>query len=290
MKTVSEIFKDAQEKSKSVLSYEIFPPKGELTLDAAHSIVSKLSSYSPGFISVTCSAGGSDNNQSTNQIAALIQDDFGLTSIAHITCVGATDKSFESSIADLKAKGIRNVLALRGDLPHHAKPLHFLYAKDIIPALKDRGFCVGAAAYPEGHITCDSPKANIDHLKAKCDAGADFFVTQLAFDNDCIYRFIEDVRAAGIDKPLAIGIMPFLSKSQISRMVFMCGASLPSAVIKLLAKYENDPTALRQAGIEYACKQMSDLAEAGVDGIHTYTMNHDDIASQTYAAIHGKCL
>lgn len=290
MNTVSEIFKDAKREGKAALSYEIFPPRGELTLDAASTILSKLSSYNPGFISVTCSAGGSDNNQSTNRIAALIQDGFGLTSIAHITCVGATDASLKSSIADLKAKGIKNVLALRGDLPNHSKPLNFPYAKDIIPILKDEGFCVGAAAYPEGHITCDSPKANMDHLKAKCDAGADFFVTQLAFDNECIYRFIEDVRGAGIDRPITIGIMPFLSKSQISRMVFMCGASLPSTVIKLLAKYEDDRVALRQAGIEYACRQMHDLAEAGVDGIHAYTMNHDDIASQTYETLRGKCL
>ena len=151
--------------------------------------------------------------------------------------------------------------------------------------LADAGFCVGAAAYPEGHIDCIDPKVNIEHLKEKVDAGASFLVTQLFFDNDYFYRFRERCTSARIYAPITCGIMPFLSKHQIQRMVFMCGASLPSPIIKLLARYEDDPASLRAAGIEYACKQLVDLEEHGADGLHVYTMNHPDIARACTEAI-----
>ena len=144
---------------------------------------------------------------------------------------------------------------------------------------------MGAAAYPEGHIDCLDPRENIRHLRAKQDAGADFFITQLFFNNDDFYRFREAAESAGVAAPISCGIMPFLGKSQIQRMVFMCGASLPSPIIKLLARYEDDPASLRAAGIEYACKQLVDLEEHGADGLHVYTMNHPDIARACTEAI-----
>ena len=137
---------------------------------------------------------------------------------------------------------------------------------------------MGAAAYPEGHIDCLDPRENIRHLRAKQDAGADFFITQLFFNNDDFYRFREAAESAGVTAPISCGIMPFLGKSQIQRMVFLCGSSLPAPIIKLLAKYEDDPASLRQAGIEYACNQLVDLGRHGVDGLHVYAMNQPDIA------------
>lgn len=267
-------------------SIEIFPPKGQLTLDAAREMVAGMAQAHPDFISVTCSAGGSGNGSQTVEVASLIQNEVGIPSVAHLTCVNSSRETVETAIAAMKAAGITTVLALRGD--PIKKPAAsciaaagtpgFAHATDLIPLLKDAGFCVGAAAYPEGHIDCLDLQADVEHLKRKQDAGADFFITQLFFDNDDFYRFRERARAAGITRPITCGVMPFLGKSQIERMVFLCGSSLPSPIIKLLARYEDDPVALRQAGIDYACKQLVDLGRNRVDGVHVYSMNHPDIA------------
>ncbi len=285
MNTIEDIFTTARDAGKQPVSFEIFPPKGELSLEAAREVADRLSQLAPDFISVTYSAGGSGNKQATAEIAAMIQDEFSVPAIAHLTCAGASEESIDQAIADMSARGIRNVLALRGDLPDGKEPTVFRYAKDLIPKLVEAGFCVGAAAYPEGHIACDSVKLNIEHLKQKQDAGAKFLVSQLFFDNDYFYRFRERAEEAGISIPITAGIMPFMSKQQIQRMVFMCGASLPSPIIKLLARYEHDPESLKQAGVEYACRQLTDLQEHGVDGLHVYTMNNPAIARAAACAL-----
>lgn len=275
-------------QKKQPISFEIFPPKGELSFDNARGVVYVLSELEPDFISVTYSAGGSGNAGATKHIASMIQDEFSIPSVAHLTCLSLTKAGMEEKIAEMRAAGIENVLALRGDKIPGVETRDFTFAKDLIAPLRDAGFCVGAAAYPEGHIECDSPVANIEHLKQKQDAGASFFVTQLFFDNDYFYRFREAADAAGITVPITCGIMPFMSKAQISRMVFMCGASLPSPIIKLLARYEDDPVALREAGIEQASRQLVDLRDHGVDGLHIYTMNRPDIARANMAALRSR--
>lgn len=271
---VDEVFATVEQP----VSFEIFPPKGQLTLDAARSVVSDLAQLSPNFISVTCSAGGSGNSSQTNEIAAMIRGDHAISSVAHLTCQGLSEEDLHEKIRSMREIGVENVLALRGDPVPGMKASPYHYAKDIIPTLAEAGFCVGSAAYPEGHIDCLDFSQSIIHLKQKQDAGASFFVTQLFFDNQVFYRFREEAQKAGITIPITCGIMPFLSKDQVSRMIFMCGASLPSPIIKLLARYEDDPKALRQAGIEYACGQLEDLAANGADGLHVYTMNSSDIA------------
>lgn len=267
------------------VSFEMFPPKGELSIETAREVCGGFSKLDPSFISVTCSAGGSGNSGKTTEIAAMICGDFSIPSVAHLTCQGLTRSGLDAKIEEMRAAGIENVLALRGDLLPGAEPGDFEFAKDIIPTLVDAGFCVGAAAYPEGHIDCIDFDQSIVHLKQKQDAGASFFVTQLFFENDCFYRFRDAAVESGITIPITCGIMPFLGKAQVSRMIFMCGASLPSPIIKLLAKYEDDPVALRQAGIEYACRQLVDLQANGVDGLHIYTMNSYDIAEATVSAL-----
>lgn len=269
------------------VSFEIFPPKGDITLESARAVAQGLAGLGPDFISVTYSAAGSGNGHATTAVAAMIQDEFNVPSVAHLTCINATDDSLDAAIEDMRARGISTVLALRGDLVEGQEPSRFHYAKDLIPLLKDAGFCVGAAAYPEGHISCESDRDNIEHLKMKQDAGADFFVTQLAFSNEHIFRFLDEADRAGITAPITCGIMPFMSKSQLQRMVFMCGASLPSPVIKLLAKHEGNDHDLRRAGIEYACCQLVDLAQHGARGLHVYCMNHADIAQATMKALRG---
>ncbi len=282
MSTVASIF----EAQKLPISFEIFPPKGDLTLTAARTMAAQLAQLEPSFVSVTCSAGGSGNSSATPAIAAMIADEFGVPTVAHLTCINASNQSITDAIADMRERGIANVLALRGDvIPGNEPSEAFSYAKDLIPVLADAGFCVGAAAYPEGHIACESDAASIEHLKMKQDAGAAFFVTQLCFDNERIYRFMDAADRAGIVRPITHGIMPFMSKDQIARMVFLCGASLPSSIIKLLAKYEHDAEALKQAGIEYACGQLVDLANHGVSGLHVYCMNKPEVARAAVEAV-----
>ncbi len=280
MKKILNTFKRAKANNQGpLISFEIFPPKGTLTLDSARETASQLVDLHPDFISVTYSAGGSNNGNATNDIAALLQDELDMATMAHLTCVNATKESIANALEDLQQKGIENVLALRGDLVQGQKASEsFHYAIDLIPLLKEKGFCVGAAAYPEGHPTVLDPEVNIEHLKAKQDAGADFFVTQLFFDNEVFYRFWDKALNAGITAPITCGIMPFMSKDQVQRMVFMCGASLPGHIVKILTKYENDKESLLKAGIEYAAQQLIDLAEHGVDGLHLYTMNKPEVA------------
>lgn len=264
------------------VSYEIFPPKGDLPVDEARTVLSGLAELDPAFVSVTYSAGGSGNSERTVQIVDMGQRELGLTMMAHLTCVGATKADMRRNIRSLKDHNIENVLALRGDLGPGRQVKDYHYAKDLIPQLRQEGFCVGAAAYPEGHVDCIDLHESVRYLKEKQDAGAQFFVTQLFFDNRYAYKFLDECRAARIRVPIEFGIMPIMSKSQVSRMVFMCGASLPSALVKLLARYEDKPDDLRKAGIEYASRQLIGLAEHGVDALHIYSMNKPDVAREIY--------
>ena len=285
---VDNIFAAARAQGRIPVSFEMFPPKGELTLERARDAAEKLCACKPDFISVTCSAGGSGNSASTAQIAAMIARDFDTPSAAHMTCIGMTKDELAARVDAYRAAGVENVLALRGDIPQGTEGApagDYRYAVDLIPTLVGAGFCVGAAAYPEGHIACDDLAESVRHLRQKQDAGARFLVTQLFFDNSLFYRFRELADAAGITVPITAGVMPFMSKQQVSRMVFMCGASLPSPVIKLLARYEDDPESLMKAGIDYACAQLVDLAEHGVDGLHVYTMNRPSVARAAMSAL-----
>lgn len=287
---VDQIFAEARAAGTQPVSFEMFPPKGELTLERAREVAGAFASLAPDFVSVTYSAGGSGNSAATAQIAQMISSEFNIPSVAHLTCISLTRETLAEKIIELMDAGIENVLALRGDLPAgmseaEAEDIAFPYAKDLVPALVDAGFCVGGAAYPEGHLTCDDLPTSVKHLRQKQDAGASFFVTQLFFDNEYFYRFRELADAAGITVPITAGIMPFTSKQQITRMVFTCAASLPAPVIKILARYEDDPASLREAGIEYACRQLEDLAAHGAEGLHVYTMNRADVASAAMQAL-----
>ena len=270
---VSELFCGNQP-----LSFEIFPPRGDLTEVEARRVAGELAELDPAFISVTYSAGGSGNSGATTKVASLIQNELGVPSVAHLTCQGLTRDMLEEKIAEMRVAGIKNVLALRGDPRPDAPQGDFAYAADVIPVLREAGFCVGAAAYPEGHVTCTSLEDDIAHLREKQDAGAQFLVTQLFFDNEDFFRFRDLAARAGITAPITCGIMPFMSKNQVSRMIFMCGASLPSPIIRLLNRYEGDDEALRRAGIEYAAAQLRGLRDAGADGLHVYTMNKPAVA------------
>lgn len=270
---ISEIF-----KQKQTLSFEIFPPKGDLTVDALRGTLEELKTLNPDYISVTFSAGGSGNSSKTVDLAGIVKNEYGIEALAHLTCINSDKKSVDATVEKIKSKKIENVLALRGDIVEGNVPTDFLHASDLVKYLQNDGFCIGAACYPEGHVRCESLEKDAEYLKLKQDCGSKFFVTQLFFENRAYYEFLERARKAGVTAPITAGIMPMRSKEQISRMIFMCGASLPSEIIRILNKYENEPEELKKASIEYAAKQVEDLKAHGVDGIHLYTMNKPEIA------------
>ena len=265
---------------KLPVSYEIFPPKGELRVEELRGTLEALAGTEPDFISVTCSAGGSGNGKNTAALTGIIEREYGIPAVAHVTCVNSTRADVDGAIEDIRSQGISNVFALRGDKLPGSETRDFRYGAQLVRYLRERtDFCVGGGCYPEGHVECDDFDEDIRHLREKQDAGAEFFLSQLFFENTVFYRFIDRARAAGVSVPIDAGIMPIMGKSQITRMVFMCGASLPSAVVRMVNRYENDPASLLKAGMEYAARQIVELAESGAaSGIHIYTMNKSEVA------------
>lgn len=281
MKTV-EFF-----KKKTVLSYEVFPPKRTSPVNTIYDTLSELKELSPDFISVTYGAGGGENNNQTFEIASAIKS-YGIESVSHLPCIGLTKEDVSAKLKELKRAGIENILALRGDVPSEdCIQGDFRYASDLIAFIKSQGdFNILAACYPEGHIEAESKLEDIRNLKRKVDAGANHLVTQLFFDNEFFYSFIERCQLADINVPIEAGIMPVINKKQIERMASLCGVTVPKKFVTMMERYENNPIAMRDAGIAYAIDQIVDLTAQGVDGIHLYTMNNPYIARKIHEAIH----
>lgn len=274
-------------KQKTVLSFEVFPPKRSAAVDTVYSTLEALKNLNPDFISVTYGASGSDNCKATLEIASAIKTTYGIESVAHLPCISLSRETALFQLDSFKKAGIENILALRGDLP--VNPISrgdFRYASDLISFIKDTGdFNVIGACYPEGHIESGDLIRDIRNLKTKVDAGADQLITQLFFDNDYFYRFRERACLAGIHVPIEAGIMPVVNKKQIERMVTLCGVTLPKKFVTMVERYEGNPEAMRDAGIAYAIDQIVDLIAQGVDGIHLYTMNNPYIAQKIYEAV-----
>lgn len=270
-------------QGKTVFSCEVFPPKKTSPVDSIYRTLDGLKEVQPDFISVTFGAGGSSSvNQSTQEIAAIIENQYHIPAMAHLTCVACTRGEAAELLAKLKGSGVENVLALRGDRNPSCPPkTDFLHADELVSFIGRRGdFGVSAACYPECHPESPDAVTDIRYLKQKVDAGAQHLVSQLFFDNEDFYRFVERCRIAGIDVPIEAGVMPVLSRASIERMVSMCGASMPRKLTRILARYGDHPQAMREAGMAYAIEQISDLMAAGVDGIHLYTMNNPQVAKQ----------
>ena len=274
-------------QGRTVFSCEVFPPKRDMPVDSIYTTLDGLKDIRPDFISVTFGAGGSQVNQTTHEIASIIQNRYHIPAMAHLTCVAAGRAEVDQLLAQLKGDGVENVLALRGDVNPDIPPkTDFAHASDLVAYIHARGdFGVSAACYPEGHLESPDLVSDIRHLKEKVDAGAQHLVSQLFFDNEDFFRFLERARIAGINVPIEAGIVPVLSQNSIRRMVSMCGASMPRKLTRILAKYGDHPEALREAGIAYAIDQISDLIAGGVDGIHLYTMNNPDVAKQIAGSI-----
>ena len=265
-------------KGKGTLSFEIFPPKGDFNRQEVNSLLSALSPLHPAYISVTYSAGGSANNRLTEEIASMAQEEQHIPSACHITVINSSKERVLETIDSFHARGIENVLALRGDRIEGASEGGYTHATDIIPLLAERGFCVGASCYPEGHPTSPSLAEDFRYMKLKEDLGASFFVSQLCFDNRRFFEFFAGVKKAGVTSPVSAGIMPIMSKAQVNRMIYMCAVSLPGEIIRILNRYEEDKDGLLQAGLDYAATQIKELYDAGADDVHFYMMNRPEAA------------
>lgn len=274
-------------KVKRVLSFEIFPPKRTDSVNIIYDTIEKLKGINPDFISVTYGAGGSESSSNTLKIASDIKNKYGLESVAHLPCINLTKGEVLKMLDDFKKAGIENILALRGDVnTRFILKNDFKYASDLISFIKENGdFNIIAACYPEGHFESSTIIEDIRNLKRKVDAGANQLITQLFFDNNYFYSFRERAAIAGINVPIEAGIMPVVNKKQIERIVALCRVNLPKKFLAIMNRYENNPEALRDAGIAYAVDQIIDLIAQGVDGIHLYTMNNPYIAHRIYEAI-----
>ena len=275
-------------KSKTVFSFEVFPPKTTSSVDVIYNALDQLGDLNPDFISVTYSAGGSGNSGLALDIASKVKS-MGVTPVLHLPCINYTREQINDTLEAAKSRGINHILALRGDINPDIPPVEdFKYASDLINYLRSKGdFDIAAACYPEGHPDADSLEQDIENLKIKVESGADHLITQLFFDNSYFWNFREKAAAKGINVPIEAGIMPVVNKKQIERMVTTCGASLPQKFVKIMQKYEHNSEALRDAGIAYAIDQIIDLAAGDVDGIHLYTMNNPYVAKKISEAVSG---
>ncbi len=278
-----------KEKGKSI-SFEVFPPKKESDFDSSFENLNALGSLQPDFISITYGAGGSKSKK-TLDIASYVQNTLHIEALAHLTCVGNKKEDILSVVNALKEQNIHQVLALRGDRPRDMSDeqyasREFLHASDLISFLRDETdiHCAGAC-YPEKHFECFSKETDLHNLKIKQEAGADFFITQLFFDNDYFYDFMDRAEKKGITIPVCAGIMPVTSASQLGTTVSLSGSSIPKAFSDLIAAYGDNPQDMRKAGIDYAIRQILDLKGNGAEHIHIYTMNKPKMASEIISGI-----
>ena len=274
-------------KKKRVFSFEVFPPKRTMPIEKIYDTLDELAVLKPDFISVTYGAGGAAS-ANTIEIASKIKHDLKTESVAHLTCLYLSEEEAREVLSRIEENGIENVLALRGDSSPDFEPKNrFCYASDLISFIKENNpnLNILGACYPEGHSESPNKIDDLRCLKKKTDAGASHLVSQLFFDNSLFFDFAEKARIAGIEAPIEAGIMPVVNKKQIERMVSLCGASLPEKFLKIMNRYEDNPEALRDAGIAYAVDQIVDLVTRGVDGIHLYTMNNAYIARRICEAV-----
>jgi methylenetetrahydrofolate reductase (NADPH) len=272
------------------VSFEFFPPKDEIGFWDLYVTIEKLKPLAPSFVSVTWGAGGSTRRK-TVELVARIKSDMRIEALVHLTCVGSSRRDIATVVDDLKVRGLENILALRGDPPagqpaFQAEADGFSHACELVSFLKDRhGFCIGGACHPETHPEAPSPEVDLDHLKRKVDAGCDYLISQLFFDNETFYRFRDRAAAQGVQVPIIAGIMPILSVSQIKRFTELCGASIPRDLLEKVEAVEDDVDAVRQVGMYHATEQCRNLLDNDAAGIHFYTLNRSTATRAIYQQI-----
>ena len=277
---------DLLQRDELSLSFEVFPPKTETGFESVKTATEEIAKLNPSFMSVTYGAGGG-TSQYTLDIAKNIKELYGVPTLAHLTCVSSTNKTVKQKIKEIKASGIENVMALRGDIPKELEGVDrsswdYTHAIDLILELKatDSDFCIGGACYPEIHPESVNQKEDIKRLKEKVDAGCDFLTTQMFFDNNLLYNFLYKIRESGITVPIIPGIMPITNANQVERAINLSGSFMPQRFKSLVDKFGSDPAAMKQAGIAYATDQIIDLYANGITNVHVYSMNKPDVAAK----------
>lgn len=273
-------------QNKSMLSFEVFPPKTESGFESVKAATEEIAKLCPSFMSVTYGAGGGTSKY-TLDIAKNIKEIYGVPTLAHLTCVSSTKATVKEKIAQIKAAGIENIMALRGDIPAGLEDADrsgwdYKHAIDLITELKAENseFCIGGACYPEIHPESANQKEDIKHLKEKVDAGCEFLTTQMFFDNNLLYNFLYKIREAGITVPVIPGIMPITNANQVARAIKLSGSFMPQRFKSLVDKFGDSPDAMKQAGIAYATDQIIDLYANGITNVHVYSMNKPDVAAK----------
>ncbi len=272
--------KDILHNGKLNLSLEVFPPKEWLKVDDTLRVVDQMALLRPSFISVTYGAAGGTKAY-TKKIAEHIQNESKIPALAHLTCVGASKEQADELLTAFRQSSVTNILALRGDIPSDSEyPKDFIHASDLIRYIKDHGdFCVGGACYPEGHPEAASIDRDMDMLKVKEDSGVDFFTTQMFFDNNIFYCFLNKLYQKQINTPVIAGVMPITAASQVKRVMKLSGTVVPPRFRAIVEKFGDNPAAMQQAGIVYAAEQIIDLYANGVQNVHVYTMNKPQVAT-----------
>ena len=288
------MIKDLSYSNGSVLSCEIFPPKKEAGFPKVFEVIDRIAALNPAFISVTYGAGGSNSGKQL-EIVDYIQNAKKIEALAHITSVGYDKNALEAGLKNFEDKGIYNVLALRGDRPkdmtdEQYDSREFEHATDMVKYMRSTGrtndkLCIAGACYPEKHSEAPDKLTDIFHLKEKQNAGTDFFISQLFFENTLFYRFLDLVEKNGIEIPIHAGIMPITDSNQLGRTVTLSGTSVPKKLADICARYGDDPEDMKKAGIEYAVNQAVDLMTYGVSGIHVYAMNKPELCEAIFEAV-----
>lgn len=282
------MIKDYFHKNRPVYSLEVFPPKQDTDITSIYDALDKFKELHPHFISVTYGAGGT-TSENTFAIASYIQNQCGIEALTHLTCAAIPDKLFLTNfLTNLYRNGIRNILGLRGDQPRGMSDEQFAsryyeHASDLIADIKNCcPFSVAGACYPEIHQEAACLDEDVAHLKIKVDKGVDFLITQLFYDNEAFFRFLDKARSAGIDIPVLPGLMPITTAGQIKNIIELSGCAIPENLRHAIDKYKDSPADLKKAGLDYTKQQMEDLLAHGVDGIHLYSMNKLDIAKYIF--------
>lgn len=275
---------DLLTEDKLTISFEVFPPKTETNFESVKTATEEIAKLKPAFMSVTYGAGGGTSKY-TLDIAKDIKHNFGVPSLAHLTCVSSSKATVSERIKEIKEAGITNIMALRGDIPKELENADrtnwdYHYAIDLIREIKESGgnFCIGGACYPEVHPESRSQKEDVRFLKEKVDAGCDFLTTQMFFDNNILYNFLYKIREAGIEAPVMPGIMPITNAKQVERAINLSGSFMPTRFKSLVDKFGTNPKAMMQAGIAYATDQIIDLFANGIKNVHVYSMNKPEVA------------
>jgi methylenetetrahydrofolate reductase (NADPH) len=290
---ISDILRFARERGEPVFSFEFFPPKTDEGVRTLFETVEALRPLGPAFVSVTYGAGGSTRAR-TVELVKRLKRETEIEAMAHVTCVGASRDEIAATLDEFAEAGVQNVLALRGDPPKGQAgftphPDGFRHASELVAHIRSQprrwSFCLGAGAYPEGHVETRDLARDVANLRAKVDAGVDFLVTQLFFDNAHYFRFVERARRAGIGVPILPGIMPVQSAEQVERMTRMCGATLPPVLGAAMDARREDQDSARELGLAFATLQCSDLLRRGAPGIHFYTLNRSPATRAILSAL-----